>query len=145
MLRGMSTYVFYRGRVHPGLLDQMVRGGAQAIELFRLFHLRRLVAGDLHLDLAGLALRRPGRAAVSGVQDVAVNRQRPPRQRINEPDLANLVFELLGNLLPGRAAVGRLQDLEALIGLKGIFGLFAGRFRSGRGRYSLEPAPAFRG
>ena len=34
MLRGMSSYVFYRGRVHPGLLDQMVRGGAQAIELF---------------------------------------------------------------------------------------------------------------
>src|SRR6266852_5171253 len=34
MLRAISSYVFSRGRLHPGLLDQMVRGGAQAIEIF---------------------------------------------------------------------------------------------------------------
>jgi sugar phosphate isomerase/epimerase len=34
MLRAMSSYVYIRQRVHPGLLDNMVRGGAQAIELF---------------------------------------------------------------------------------------------------------------
>ena len=34
MLRAMSSYVFIKRRLHPGLLDTLVRGGAQAIELF---------------------------------------------------------------------------------------------------------------
>jgi sugar phosphate isomerase/epimerase len=34
MLRAMSTYVHVHERLHPGLLDNLVRGGAQAIEVF---------------------------------------------------------------------------------------------------------------
>lgn len=34
MLRAMSTYVCVKERLHPGLLDGLVRGGAQAIEIF---------------------------------------------------------------------------------------------------------------
>lgn len=35
MRRAMSTYIFAkRDRLHPGLLDQMVTGGAEAIEIF---------------------------------------------------------------------------------------------------------------
>jgi sugar phosphate isomerase/epimerase len=34
MLRAMSSYVYIKRRLHPGLLDNMARGGAQAIELF---------------------------------------------------------------------------------------------------------------
>jgi sugar phosphate isomerase/epimerase len=34
MLRAMSSYVYIKKRLHPGLLDTMVRGGAQAIEIF---------------------------------------------------------------------------------------------------------------
>ncbi len=34
MLKAMSTYVYVRERLHPGLLDGMVRGGADAIEIF---------------------------------------------------------------------------------------------------------------
>lgn len=34
MLRAMSSYVYIKKRLHPGLLDTMARGGAQAIELF---------------------------------------------------------------------------------------------------------------
>lgn len=34
MLRAMSTYVYIKKRLHPGLLDTLKRGGAQAIELF---------------------------------------------------------------------------------------------------------------
>ena len=34
MLRVISTHVFLRQRLHPGLLDLLSRGGAQAIELF---------------------------------------------------------------------------------------------------------------
>lgn len=43
MLRAMSTYVYVKERLHPGLLDTMVRGGAQAIEIF---------AARQHLDYA---------------------------------------------------------------------------------------------
>jgi sugar phosphate isomerase/epimerase len=39
----MSTYVYVKERLHPGLLDTMVRGGAQAIEIF---------AARQHLDYA---------------------------------------------------------------------------------------------
>lgn len=34
MLRAMSSYIHIKKRLHPGLLDAMKRGGAQAIELF---------------------------------------------------------------------------------------------------------------
>lgn len=34
MLRALSTHVFLRQRLHPGLLDTLARGGAQAIEVF---------------------------------------------------------------------------------------------------------------
>ncbi len=34
MLKAMSTYVHVRERLHPGLLDELTRGGAQAIEIF---------------------------------------------------------------------------------------------------------------
>ena len=34
MLRALSTHVFLRQRLHPGLLDTLSRGGAQAIEIF---------------------------------------------------------------------------------------------------------------
>jgi sugar phosphate isomerase/epimerase len=34
MLRAMSSHVYIKRRLHPGLLDAMVRGGAQALEVF---------------------------------------------------------------------------------------------------------------
>ena len=34
MLRAMSSHVYIKRRLHPGLLDAMVRGGAQALEIF---------------------------------------------------------------------------------------------------------------
>ena len=34
MLKAMSTYVFVKERLHPGLLENLVRGGAEAIEIF---------------------------------------------------------------------------------------------------------------
>ncbi len=34
MIKGMSTYVHVRERLHPGILDGLTRGGAQAIEIF---------------------------------------------------------------------------------------------------------------
>ncbi len=43
MLKAMSTYVHVRERLHPGLLDGLARGGAQAIEIF---------AARQHMDYA---------------------------------------------------------------------------------------------
>lgn len=43
MLKAMSTYVYVKERLHPGLLDALARGGAQAIEIF---------AARQHLDYA---------------------------------------------------------------------------------------------
>jgi sugar phosphate isomerase/epimerase len=43
MLKAISTYVYIDERLHPGLLDGLVRGGAQAIEIF---------AARQHLDYA---------------------------------------------------------------------------------------------
>jgi sugar phosphate isomerase/epimerase len=34
MLKAMSTYCFVKERLHPGMLDGMVRNGAEAIEIF---------------------------------------------------------------------------------------------------------------
>jgi sugar phosphate isomerase/epimerase len=34
MLRAISTYIFVKERLHPGLLDKLASGGAQAIEIF---------------------------------------------------------------------------------------------------------------
>lgn len=34
MLRAISTYIFVKERLHPGLLDKLAGGGAQAIEIF---------------------------------------------------------------------------------------------------------------
>jgi sugar phosphate isomerase/epimerase len=43
MLKAISTYVYVKERLHPGLLDGLVRGGAQSIEIF---------AARQHLDYA---------------------------------------------------------------------------------------------
>jgi sugar phosphate isomerase/epimerase len=43
MQKAMSTHVYVKERLHPGLLDGLVRGGAQAIEIF---------AARQHLDYA---------------------------------------------------------------------------------------------
>jgi hypothetical protein len=34
MLRTISTHVFLRQRLHPGLLETLAKGGAQGIEIF---------------------------------------------------------------------------------------------------------------
>src|ERR1700733_10979788 len=34
MRKAISTFVYVKERLHPGLLDGLVRGGAQSIEIF---------------------------------------------------------------------------------------------------------------
>ena len=47
MLKAISTYIFVKERLHPGLLDKLVSGGAQAIEIF---------GARQHLDYARIRL-----------------------------------------------------------------------------------------
>ena len=43
MQRAVSTYLFVKERLHPGILDSLVRSGVQAVEIF---------AARQHLDYA---------------------------------------------------------------------------------------------
>ena len=43
MLRAVSTYLYVKERLHPGILDGLARSGVQAIEIF---------AARQHLDYA---------------------------------------------------------------------------------------------
>ena len=43
MQNAISTFIYVKERLHPGLLDGLVRGGAQAIEIF---------AARQHIDYA---------------------------------------------------------------------------------------------
>ena len=43
MLKAISTFIYVKERLHPGLLDGLVRGGAQSIEIF---------AARQHIDYA---------------------------------------------------------------------------------------------
>ena len=56
------------------------------VNLLRLFKLGLApIAEELELDLAGLALGRPGRAAICRGQDIPIDRQRPAVLRIYKP------------------------------------------------------------
>ena len=35
MQRAVSTYIYVKERLHPGLLDELVKAGAQTIEIFK--------------------------------------------------------------------------------------------------------------
>ena len=52
----MSTYVGVKERLHPGLLDSFVRGGAQSIEIFA-------AKGMVKSSLATVWRRRSAHAA----------------------------------------------------------------------------------
>ena len=43
MLKAVSTYLYVKERLHPGILDGLARGGVQAIEIF---------AARQHIDYA---------------------------------------------------------------------------------------------
>src|SRR6185503_8718204 len=97
----------------------------------------------------GFALKRPALAAVGRAQDIAIDSQRPTLVRVYKPDRANLVLELIGHPVPRLSAVGRLQNLEALIRFKRIIGFFAGLLglgflvRVGVVARHLETPPAY--
>src|SRR5215467_484987 len=71
---------------------------------------------------ACLTLSRPGRPAICCMQDVSINCEGPACLGIDKPDRLDLVFELIRNLFPGLASIGRVQDFETLIRLERIIG-----------------------
>ena len=67
MQPGISTHVFLQQRLHPGLLDAMRQGGAQAIEIFAVRH---------HFDYADRSIVRD-LAAWFRSNDVAATLHQP--------------------------------------------------------------------
>ena len=55
MQRAVSTYLFVKERLHPGILDGLARSGVQAIEIF---------AARQHLDYANRKAAREGNCRV---------------------------------------------------------------------------------
>ena len=51
MLRAVSTYLFVKERLHPGILDGLTRSGVQSVKIFAA---RQHIGGEAQIDL-GLA------------------------------------------------------------------------------------------
>jgi sugar phosphate isomerase/epimerase len=102
MLRAMSTYVFIRERLHPGLLDQMVRGGAQAIEIF---------AARQHFDYANR--KQHLREIAEWFRDSNV-----PLNSVHAPMFADYEWGRTGAPPVNIAATERAQRIEAMDEIK---------------------------
>ena len=54
MIKAMSTFVYVRERLHPGLLDELVRAGAEAFEIFAFLDAGRFTLAPEPVDVVGL-------------------------------------------------------------------------------------------
>src|SRR6202158_5608798 len=102
MLNAMSTYVYVKERLHPGLLDGLVRGGAQAIEIF---------AARQHLDYANR--KQHVREIADWFQNSGV-----PLHSIHSPMYADYEGGRTGAPPVNVAATDRAQRIEAMDGIK---------------------------
>ncbi|HET7840756.1 MAG TPA: sugar phosphate isomerase/epimerase family protein [Terriglobia bacterium] len=117
MLRAMSTYFFVRERLHTGLLDALVQGGAQAIEIFgarghfdyanRRSHVHEIADWFRHSGLPLNSMHSPmysdyewGRSGVPPV-NIAANEK---RRRIDAMDEIKRAIEV-AEILPYRFLV----------------------------------------
>ena len=102
MLKAMSTYVYVKERLHPGLLDGLVRGGAQAIEIF---------AARQHLDYANR--KQHVREIADWFQGSGV-----PLHSIHSPMHADYESGRTGGPPVNVAATDRAQRIEAMDEIK---------------------------
>jgi sugar phosphate isomerase/epimerase len=102
MLKAMSTYVYVKERLHPGLLDGLVRGGAQAIEIF---------AARQHLDYANR--KQHVREIADWFQNSGV-----PLHSVHSPMYADYEGGRSGSPPVNVAATDRAQRIEAMDEIK---------------------------
>jgi sugar phosphate isomerase/epimerase len=102
MLKAMSTYCFVKERLHPGLLDGMVRNGAEAIEIF---------AVRSHIDYAN---RRQHVIEIAAwFRDSGV-----PLHSLHSPMFSDYEWGRSGSPPVNIAAVDRKQRIEAMDEIK---------------------------
>jgi sugar phosphate isomerase/epimerase len=102
MQKAMSTYVFLKERLHPGLLDSMVRGGAQAIEIF---------AARQHIDYANR--KQHVREIADWFRNNGV-----PLNSVHSPMFADYEMGRAGATPVNVAATDRAQRIEAMDEIK---------------------------
>jgi sugar phosphate isomerase/epimerase len=102
MLKAISTYVYVRERLHPGLLDGLARGGAQAIEIF---------AARQHLDYANRKQH---------VREIAdwFHTSNVPLHSVHSPLYADYDWGRTGAPPVNVAATDRAQRIEAMDEIK---------------------------
>jgi sugar phosphate isomerase/epimerase len=102
MLNAMSTYVYVKERLHPGLLDGLVRGGAQAIEIF---------AARQHLDYANR--KQHVREIADWFRTSGI-----PLHSVHSPLYADYEWGRSGGAPVNIAAIDRGQRVEAMDEIK---------------------------
>ncbi|HTZ96531.1 MAG TPA: sugar phosphate isomerase/epimerase family protein [Terriglobales bacterium] len=102
MLNAMSTYVYVKERLHPGLLDGLARGGAQAIEIF---------AARQHLDYANR--KQHVREIAEWFQNSAV-----PLNSVHAPMYSDYEFGRTGAEPLNIASTDRAHRIEAMDEIK---------------------------
>ena len=102
MLKAISTYVYVKERLHPGLLDGLVRGGAQAIEIF---------AARQHLDYANR--KQHVREIADWFQNSSI-----PLHSVHSPMYADYESGRTGAPPVNVAATDRAQRIEAMDEIK---------------------------
>jgi sugar phosphate isomerase/epimerase len=102
MQQAMSTYVYVRERLHPGLLDNLVRGGAQAIEIF---------AARQHLDYANR--KQHVREIADWFRSTGV-----PLHSVHAPLYADYEWGRAGSPPVNVASTDRAQRIEAMDEIK---------------------------
>src|SRR5579862_1921552 len=102
MLKAVSTYVYVKERLHPGLLDGLARGGARAIEI---------LAARQHLDYANR--KQHVREIADWFQNSGV-----PLHSIHSPMYADYEGGRTGAPPVNVAATDRAQRIEAMDEIK---------------------------
>jgi len=102
MQKAISTYVYVKQRLHPGLLDGLARGGAQAIEIF---------AARPHLDYANRKQH---------VREIAdwFRASTVPLNSVHSPMYADYEFGRAGALPVNIADTDRGRRVEAMDEIK---------------------------
>jgi sugar phosphate isomerase/epimerase len=102
MLKAMSTFVYVKERLHPGLLDGLARGGAQAIEIF---------AARQHLDYANR--KQHVREIAEWFQNSGV-----PLNSVHAPMFSDYEFGRTGAAPLNVASTDRAHRIEAMDEIK---------------------------
>src|SRR5271170_7507894 len=102
MQRAISTFIHVKERLHPGLLDGLVRGGAQSIEIF---------AARQHLDYANR--KQHVREIADWFRNAAI-----PLNSVHAPLFADYEWGRTGAPPINIAAIDRAGRVEAMDEIK---------------------------